>query len=240
MLFPLAILAGLAFTKKFQVLGLARYDAMLIYCIAIQWGMLWRKMETFYELRAVCVFHLLGLGLEVHRTSLGAWTYPDPGTLRIGQVPLFSGFMYAGVASYLLQAWRRFKLSFEGLPPAEWTTGLAVAGYASFFVFTEARPLLVALIMLSYLRSKVYFTVVNKRYWMPLGVAFAAIAGVIWFGENAGTFLGAWRYPNQDHGWQMVEASKWGAWFLLVAVGYVIVERLKAWEPKPEAVLVKG
>jgi len=234
MLFPLAILAGLAFTKKFQIPGLARYDGMLIYCVAIQWAMLWRKMETVYELRAVCVFHLLGLGLEVHRTSLGAWSYPDPGVLRIGQVPLFSGFMYAGVASYLLQAWRRFKLTFDGLPPAWLATTLAVLGYASFFYFVEARPLLIGLILLSLVRARVWFTVVDRPFWMPVGLGFGFIGGAIWIGENAGTFLGAWRYPSQEHGWQMVDLSKLGAWFLLVAVGFVIVERLKAWEPRPK------
>ena len=230
LVFPLAILAALATTERFPVPGVARYDAMLVFCLLVQWALVHRGMETLSELRAVCLFHLLGLALEIQRTSVGAWTYPAPGLLRFGRVPLFSGFMYAGVASYLLQAWRRFGLSFDRLPSAWARVALALASYLSFFVLSQARTALIATIVLAYVPTRVSFTVIERRLWMPLGLAFALIGGVVWVGENAGTFLGAWRYPSQEEGWRMVQASKAGAWLLLVVVGFTIVERFKAWE----------
>lgn len=229
LLFPLAILAGLAFTQAVQIPFVARYDAMLLYCVAIQWWMVRRGMETTSELRAVCVFHILGLALELERTSRGAWSYPDPGLLRIGPVPLFSGFMYASIASYILQAWRRFDLSFERLPSAWISAPLAIAGYLSFFIARESRYLLIALILLSLWRAKVFFSVRTQRFSMPLGVSFAGIGVAIWIGENAGTYLGAWRYPHQMQQWHPVEGTKAAAWFLLVVVGFLIIERYKAW-----------
>jgi uncharacterized membrane protein YoaT (DUF817 family) len=49
----------------------------------------------------------------------------------------------------------------------------------------------------------------------------------VWFAENIGTFLGAWIYPNQTNGWQVVDASKIVAWGLLVIVSFLIVAQLK-------------
>lgn len=206
---------------------------MLVYCVLIQWAMVHRGMETRSELRAICVFHLLGLVLEVQRTSVGAWSYPDPGLLRIGRVPLFSGFMYAGVASYLLQAWRRFELSFHRLPPFVAMIALAIAACGSFFVLPESRTALIVAIVLTYLPARVSFNVAENRLWMPLGLAFVLICGAVWVGENAGTFLGAWRYPGQANGWQPVEGSKAAAWFLLVVVGFTVVEAFKRGEALP-------
>ena len=37
--------------------------------------------------------------MEVFKTEAGSWTYPEDNLLRIGGVPLFSGFMYAAVGS---------------------------------------------------------------------------------------------------------------------------------------------
>ena len=229
LLFPLAILFGLAVTRAFPLPGVGRYDVMLVYCIGLQWAMVRRGMETPRELWAVGAFHVLGLLLELQRTAAGAWSYPDPGLLRIGRVPLFSGFMYAGVASYLLQAWRRFGLGFDRLPPATLAIALAVLAYASFFLPSVSRSVLIALILLLYARTHVRFTVEGERYGMPLALAFALIGGAIWVGENAGTFLGAWRYPHQAAGWRPVEGGKAAAWLLLVVVGFTIVERSKAW-----------
>ena len=229
--FPLAILFGLAVTQAFPIPGVGRYDVMLVYCVGLQAAMVRRGMETPRELWAVGAFHGLGLLLEFQRTAAGAWSYPDPGLLRIGRVPLFSGFMYAGVASYLLQAWRRFGLGFDRLPPAALGIALAVAAYASFFVPVVGRPALIALILLVYARTGVRFTVEGERYRMPLALAFALVGGAIWVGENAGTFLGAWRYPHQAAGWRPVEGGKAAAWLLLVVVGFTVVERSKAWKP---------
>lgn len=230
LLFPLLILFGLALTRRFGVPGVARYDTMLVYCLLIQWALVRRGMETVSELRAICVFHALGLILEIHRTSIGAWSYPDPGRLRLGAVPLFSGFMYAGVASYLLQAWRRFDLRFERLPAPWIGVPLAVGSYLSFFFVRGARIALIGLILLAFVRTWVFFTVAGRTLRMPLGLAFGLIGGAVWIGENLGTFFYGWRYADQANGWRMVAGTKAAAWFLLIVVGFTVMERFKTWE----------
>ena len=52
--------------------------------------------------------------------------------IKIGNVPLFSGFMYAAVGSYICQAFRRLDLRVDRFP---WVPAvlLAVAAYANFF-----------------------------------------------------------------------------------------------------------
>jgi uncharacterized membrane protein YoaT (DUF817 family) len=48
-------------------------------------------------------------------------------------VPLFSGFMYAAVGSYVIQAWRLLDVRIRHHPPY-WMAGVnALAIYANFF-----------------------------------------------------------------------------------------------------------
>jgi uncharacterized membrane protein YoaT (DUF817 family) len=47
-------------------------------------------------------------------------------------VPLYSGFMYASVASYLCQAWRRIKVELVNWPPFIIVVPLAAAIYLNF------------------------------------------------------------------------------------------------------------
>ena len=51
---------------------------------------------------------LVGTVMEMFKTGVGSWIYPEPSFFRIGGVPLFSGFMYAAVGSYIARAWRLF------------------------------------------------------------------------------------------------------------------------------------
>ncbi|MEO6606855.1 MAG: DUF817 family protein, partial [Aestuariivirga sp.] len=32
-----------------------------------------------------------------------------------------------------------------------------------------------------------------------------------------------WLYPNQKHGWELVSFSKFGSWFLLMIISFVLV-----------------
>ena len=51
------------------------------------------------EAKVILAFHLVGTAMELFKTHMGSWEYPEPSLLRIGGVPLFSGFMYAAVGS---------------------------------------------------------------------------------------------------------------------------------------------
>lgn len=92
--------------------GLSRYDALLLIAVLIQGWMVWAKLETLDELKAITLFHVVGFALEAFKTSSGirSWSYPDPAYTKLLGVPLFAGFMYAAVGSYIIQAWRLFDL----------------------------------------------------------------------------------------------------------------------------------
>ena len=88
------------------VLGLPRYDALPLFALAGQAGMLWAKIETWDEAKTIALFHVAGFALEVFKTSAGirSWGYPDLAYSKLFGVPPFSGFMYAAVGSYIILA----------------------------------------------------------------------------------------------------------------------------------------
>ena len=59
--------------------GIPRYDLLLIIALGIQGIMLWSKLETWDEVKAITLFHLIGFALEVFKTSgaIQSWSYPD-------------------------------------------------------------------------------------------------------------------------------------------------------------------
>ena len=79
-------------------------------------------------------------------------------------------------------------------------------------------------------RSRVFYTVGQRRYAMPLSLSFVLIGFFLWVAENAATLLGAWRYPDQEQVWQMVHVGKWGSWALLVSLSFVLVAGVKMQE----------
>jgi uncharacterized membrane protein YoaT (DUF817 family) len=206
--------------------GLARYDFLLLAAVAIQAAMLAFRLETWEEAKVIFIFHLVGTAMEVFKTSVGSWIYPEPSILRIGGVPLFTGFMYAAIGSYIARCWRLFDFRFTRHPPL-WALLLLAAGiYANFFAHHyvwDARVLLFALTALLFGRCWVHFKVWRIHRRMPLLVGFALVALFIWLAENIGTFTAAWIYPNQRHGWQLVTFGKLGAWFLLMIISYALV-----------------
>jgi uncharacterized membrane protein YoaT (DUF817 family) len=147
-------------------------------------------------------------------------------------VPLYSGFMYAAVGSYICQAWRRLDLRITGY--RTWATaGVAVLIYLNFFtshVTTDVRLVLALALLLVTRRTWVHFTVGSRRYAMPLALSFVLIGFFLWIAENAATMLRAWQYPSQESVWTLVHASKLGSWSLLVVVSIVLVAAVKAYE----------
>ncbi|MEU8227723.1 DUF817 domain-containing protein [Kribbella sp. NPDC048915] len=230
-LFPGLLFAGLA-VAKYVDLPIARYDALLIYCLALT-GLFWLVgLETWREVAVIFGFHLIGLGLELFKVRVGSWEYPGDAVTKIAGVPLFAGFMYAAVGSYLCQAWRRFDLRVSNYRPAL-TTVCAVLIYANFFThhwIPDLRiPIAIALLVVLR-RTWVFFTVGVRRYRMPLALSFALIGFFLWIAENAGTFLDAWNYPDQISVWRVVHPAKFGAWSLLVSMSFVLVASVKSFE----------
>jgi len=231
------LFAGLFFfavmvVPRFGLFGIPRYDALLLIALAIQAWLIWTKRETLDEAKAICLFHVLGFALEAFKTSSGikSWSYPDFAYTKIFGVPLFSGFMYAAVGSYIIQAWRLLDLRIEHHPPY-WMAGLvATAIYANFFThhfIGDYRWYLAAAALGLYARSTVIFRPYQKDRRMPLALSLVLIGFFIWLAENFGTFFGLWAYPHQLGAWAAVHVSKWSAWSLLVLMSFTIVTNLK-------------
>lgn len=231
------LFAGLFFLAIFCVprsglLGLSRYDLLLLIALAIQFTMFFTRLESLDEIKAITLFHVLGFVLELFKTSsaIGSWHYPEAGWSKIGGVPLFSGFMYAAVGSYIIQCWRLFDLKIRHHPPILHAVLLSLALYANFFThhfIGDYRGYIAAVALGMYARSTVIFTPYDRPYKMPLLVAFALIGFFIWLAENMGTFFGVWRYPNQLGAWATVHVGKWGSWTLLVMMTFTITLFLK-------------
>jgi uncharacterized membrane protein YoaT (DUF817 family) len=205
---------------------LARYDFLVIAAVAIQAAMLSFKLETFEEAKVIFIFHAVGTAMEVFKTSVGSWIYPEASLLRIGGVPLFTGFMYAAVGSYIARAWRLFDFRFTRHPPL-WALALLALGiYVNFFThhyLPDVRLLLFAATAVLFGRCWIYFKVWRVHRRMPLLLGFLLVALFIWLAENIGTFTAAWTYPNQRLGWSLVPLGKLGAWFLLMIISYALV-----------------
>jgi uncharacterized membrane protein YoaT (DUF817 family) len=221
----LALLIGthLAYPKT---AGLARYDFLVLAAVGIQLAMLALRFETTEEAKVIFAFHIVGTVMEVYKTAAGSWLYPEPSLLRIGGVPLFTGFMYAAVGSYIARCWRLFDFRFTHHPPL-WTVGaLAAAIYVNFFThhfLPDARIVLFAVAALLFGRCWIHFKIWRVHRRMPLLLGLVLVALFIWFAENIGTFTAAWVYPNQRHGWQLVSLTKLSAWFLLMIISYALV-----------------
>ena len=219
-------------SSYFTVPGLYRYDFLFISAIAIQILMLIFKLETVDEAKTIILFHLIGLILEIYKTNpaIGSWTYPEPGYLKLFNVPLYSGFMYASIGSYIAHAWKGFNLKLVDYPPYRYSIVLGALIYLNFFTnhfVYDIRYFLIAGIFILYRRTWVEFTPDKKTYRMPLGLGFVLIAFFVWIAENIGTFYGAWQYPSQIHAWTVVSSSKITSWFLMVIISFIIVAYLK-------------
>jgi uncharacterized membrane protein YoaT (DUF817 family) len=188
------------------------------------------KLETLDELKVISLFHLIGLFLELYKVHKGSWAYPAFAYSKIGDVPVYSGFMYASVASYLCQAWRRFDLEFHNWPPSVVTFPLAVAIYLNFFTLhyiTDLRWLIILSLFFIFRKTFVTFRSAGVTYEMHILLSFLLIGCFIWLAENISTFLGAWQYPNQQRQWNIVHYGKLSSWFLLVIISIIIVANLK-------------
>jgi len=231
------LFVGLFFIAMFTVpraglFGIPRYDVLLLVALGIQAFMLWAKLESWDEVKAITLFHLIGFALEVFKTSdaIGSWSYQDFGYTKVFGVPLFAGFMYAGIGSYIIQAWRLLHLRVEHHPPY-WMSGLvALAIYANFYThhfIGDYRWYLAALALGLYARTTVIFRPLDRERRMPLLLGFILTGFFIWLAENISTFFTLWSYPNQLGAWSVVHIGKWSSWSLLVIMTFTIVANLR-------------
>jgi uncharacterized membrane protein YoaT (DUF817 family) len=205
---------------------LARYDFLFLMAVAIQIAMLVFKLETFDEAKVILIYHVVGTIMEVFKTDVGSWIYPGASIFHIAGVPLFSGFMYASIGSYLARAWRLFDFRFSRHPPLWSVQLLALAIYANFFAHhyvIDLRVVLFAAATLLFGRTWIYYRIHYKYRRMPLLLGLFLVALFIWIAENLGTLTRTWLYPHQMTGWSAVALGKLGSWFLLLLISYALV-----------------
>lgn len=208
---------------------LGRYDFVTLMAVVIQIVLLASGLESRREACVIVLFHVTGTLMELFKTATGSWTYPGASHLHLGGVPLFTGFMYAAVGSYIARAWRLFGFRFTRHPPWRWTAVLAAAIYLNFFADHygwDFRWLLFVAVAWLYGPCWVHYRVRRRYRRMPLLLGFMLVALFIWFAENLGTYTRVWYYPTQHRAWHMVPPEKIGAWLLLMIISYVMVSAL--------------
>lgn len=127
-----ALLSGVAASKLLPRLPVARYDLLVGHGVLLTL-LFWRRgWESGRDVAVISACHVIGLALELVKVSQGSWSYPEPAVLKFAGVPLYGGFLYAAVGSYVCRAWRLFDLELCRYRPR--ATALVAAGfYINFF-----------------------------------------------------------------------------------------------------------
>jgi uncharacterized membrane protein YoaT (DUF817 family) len=220
---------------------LYRYDFLFLVAVGIQIILLAFKLEKPSEAVVIIIFHLVATGMEIFKTSssIGSWSYPEPAYFKIAKVPLFAGFMYSAVGSYIARSWRVLDFKFN-IYPSKLATHLLAAGiYLNFFTHHYIWDFRWELILWSvYLfgRTWVTFTVKQTPRKIPLILGWLLVALFIWFAENIGTFTHVWLYPLQKSGWHFVSPQKIIAWYLVIIISFVWVSLVHSSSSKPASI----
>lgn len=227
-LFAAAFLALLILTHFLwkENLYISRYDFLFLMAILIQAIMLWTRLESFEELKVIMAYHIVGTIMEIFKTHVGSWEYPEDSLIRIGGVPLFTGFMYGTVGSFMARAIRIFEMKFENYPANLATIIIAILIYINFFshhYIWDLRNLIFVGIFIVYFKTQIHFRPMNRFFKMPLLLAAFLSSFFMWLAENIGTYTKTWVYPSNDEVWHMVSFAKMGSWFLLLFISFTIV-----------------
>lgn len=213
---------------------ISRYDFLFMAALLIQIGMLRGGLETWSEAKVILIYHLIGTIMELHKTNIGSWVYPGPSVIHIAGVPLFTGFMYAAVGSYLARVWRLFDFRFTRHPPLPGLALLSTASYINFLtdhLGYDVRYILLGAAAVLFAPATIFFKVWRRHRQMPLLLGLVLVSLFIWIAENIGTFTNTWLYPQQAHHWTMVPISKLTSWLLLMIVSYTLVAWINGIRP---------
>lgn len=234
-LFGILLLLAFVITHQMHwpIGGIYRYDALLAYALVIQVFLVYFKLETPREVWVIAIFHIMAMGMELFLThpKIGSWHYPEQAVFRIANVPLFAGFMYSAIGSFLARSLRLFSASFVHLPRLTWLGLLALLSYANFFTkffVPDIRNVLFVASVVLFWKTRLLFSIQQKthqpkQYQLPFLPLLLALAFIVWLSENVATFANIWRYPSQADLWHMVGWGKLGSWYLLLTLSLVLV-----------------
>lgn len=215
-------------TKYASVPGIERYDLLFILAVVTQVVLIVAKLETPREVIAIIVFHICAMCMEIFKTSpgVGSWAYPEHAVLAIGTVPLFTGFLYSAVGSYMARAWRINEFVFTDMPSK---IVLSLAGlliYINFFTnhyVHDVRWLIFALLIVIFWRTKLRVELTDRRYTFHPLFTNALLALFVWLAEQIGTFARVWVYPNQAVSWNPVSFQKFTSWYMLLIFSFILI-----------------
>ncbi len=226
-LFAVIILAAILITKAIwnPDWAIARYDALVMIAVAAQVVMLVFRLESLDEAKVILLFHITGTVMEFFKVAAGSWAYPEVGMIKVMGVPLFTGFMYASVGSYIARSLRLFDMVLAPFPPYPLVAALAVAIYVNFFAhhfLPDIRLALFAATVILFWRTRLWVATGTGHRAIRLPVAALIVAGLLYIAENIGTFTGTWVYAGQAK-WDPVRPAMMGSWYLLFYVAFATV-----------------
>lgn len=167
--------------------------------------------------------------MEIFKTSpeIGSWNYPDDEAIfMIFTVPLFVGFLYSAVGSYITRAWKIFRFSFDNFPRIFIVSILAILIYINFFThhfIFDFRYILLSASFVIFWKTRINFIMIKTHRSMPLLLGFSLVTTFLYLAENIGTFAKILVYPSQKITWHIVPIGKYGSWFLLTIVSFAII-----------------
>ena len=228
-LLALILLSKLVWQESWM---LARYDFLFLSALLTQILFLVFHLETAKEAKVIFAFHIVGTLMELFKTHVGSWEYPEANLIRLAGVPLFSGFMYSAVGSYIARATRIFRVQYTPFPKAWMTVTLCFLIYTNFFThhfISDVRVLLFLATIVLFWKTKAFYTINKTVRQMPILLSFLLISFFIWIAENVATYARIWIYPSQVI-WQPVSLSKLGSWYLLMIISFVLVKMVENWK----------
>ena len=217
-------------TEIVTVPFVSRYDFIFLAAVAFQVCALLFKFEQPREFFVIILFHFLATGMELFKTNpaIGSWMYPslDNTTFALATVPLFTGFLYSAIGSYISRAFTFLNLSFERFPAYKHLWIVAALIYVNFFTHHfvyDIRYFLFAYVFIIFWRTRVHYRVYQRERSMPLLMTTVLVSFFVWIAENVGTFTKIWLYPSQIENWHLVHFGKMGSWFLLLMLSFALV-----------------
>ena len=220
----------------YPIEAIHRYDFIFIAAVIFQLALLVLRMETLREAAIILLFHIVATVMEIFKTSdaIQSWHYPEEYVFGIANVPLFTGFMYSAVGSYLARVARIFDFRYSNYPNVNATVALVTAIYVNFFshhFILDLRWLLLLATVTMFYNTQIHFKIIKTHRNMPLLLGWFLVALFIWFAENIATFANIWIYPNQTNGWQTVSLGKLSSWYLLMILSFVMVTVVQGIKP---------
>lgn len=219
-------------TKYVHIPGIHRYDLLLFIALAIQAILIYFKLEHRREIIAIVVFHICAMVMEIYKTSpmVGSWVYPEPALFAIATVPLFSGFMYSSVGSYIARAWRINNFVFKNLPSRSILAAIALLIYVNFFTnhfVYDVRYIIFGLLIVIFWKTKFYATLTHRTFQIHPLITNGLLALFVWFAEQVSTFARIWIYPNQTLEWHPVSFHMFTSWYMLLIFSFIIISLLQ-------------